>query len=995
MADIKGKQLSGNLAVTNVTASGHISASQASTGSFGRIEAADGFYHSLDTANETYINFPTGDKIDLVAGGVNFVYAWQRDSDVNRLIFNEGNTDTDIIFRGAVGSNNNLLRLDASEMKISIGGSHVPTSSLHIAGDIWASGSNGNITASGDIVLDEDQRVYFEADKGTYIESHASDSFRVVVNDKQMFLLDEDTGDRAVFGNGTKVFIGANNNFFPSASLHIAGNLWVSGSDAQGGAHITASGDISASGDVTADNLYTSQYIYHTDDSNTYLNFTNDRLRFQIGGISYIDLNDAGSAPHDITFNDGGNNVDLTIKGSSNNPLFKTDASHNRIGMFGVGSPTADLHIDGNVWVSGSNNHITASGDISSSASGSFTNVEIANNTTIDGDLIVSQYIKHKGDVNTAINFTDNKIKLEAGGMSFASFYDDDSAPFTAKINNDSNRINFLVYDKANQVLLKTDSDEGWVNLYYSGSEKLSTQTGGVNITGNVSASGNMVLSGSQIKFQNDAATGETYTFNNISSTLSSDHSLGFNIASGSSSLDSILKVSGSHVGGFVGINKYATDVLTKALMVEGAVSASGDLEIDGAANIATTLTVGGNLDVADTIYHTGDSNTKIRFPAVDTIAFHTNGSERMSIGPSGHITSSVNISGSGGSILGFDTGSFAYMTVGSSIIRDGDPDSKLTFTDDDLNITIGGKNMVDFTEDTVSEVTFNEEGVDIDFRIETANDSKALYINAGDDTIQLGSAATTHVTASGNISGSGGNILGFKDITATGNITAQGDVIAENYIVSSSVTYMTSSVMSGSTRWGDTPADDTHLITGSMFISGSGTDLTNTMTASFASVKLQHAGHLSGSLGTLTGIKQANITSGSFDYVNVTGNVTASSIETSGDIVAFGSSDRELKDDIQPIENPLEKMDKIGGYTFVWNDNQNVYKGKDVGVVAQEIQSVLPEIVATRANGYLGVKYEKIVPLLIESIKENTKKIKELEQEINEINKNCDCLNK
>ena len=60
-----------------------------------------------------------------------------------------------------------------------------------------------------------------------------------------------------------------------------------------------------------------------------------------------------------------------------------------------------------------------------------------------------------------------------------------------------------------------------------------------------------------------------------------------------------------------------------------------------------------------------------------------------------------------------------------------------------------------------------------------------------------------------------------------------------------------------------------------------------------------------------------------------------------------------------------------------------------------QEIQEVLPEIVSGRANGYLGVKYEKIVPLLIESIKENTKKIKELEQEINEINKNCDCLNK
>ena len=62
--------------------------------------------------------------------------------------------------------------------------------------------------------------------------------------------------------------------------------------------------------------------------------------------------------------------------------------------------------------------------------------------------------------------------------------------------------------------------------------------------------------------------------------------------------------------------------------------------------------------------------------------------------------------------------------------------------------------------------------------------------------------------------------------------------------------------------------------------------------------------------------------------------------------------------------------------------------KGKDVGVVAQEIQSVLPEIVAGRANGYLGVKYEKIVPLLIESDKR-------IKARNNEIKEKCDCLNK
>ena len=94
-------------------------------------------------------------------------------------------------------------------------------------------------------------------------------------------------------------------------------------------------------------NLNVSQYIYHADDANTYLNFTNDRLRFNIGGISYIDLNDAGSAPHDITFNDGSNNVDFIIKGDTNNPLFKTDSSENRIGTHGKGTPEVAFHIGG------------------------------------------------------------------------------------------------------------------------------------------------------------------------------------------------------------------------------------------------------------------------------------------------------------------------------------------------------------------------------------------------------------------------------------------------------------------------------------------------------------------------------------------------------------------------------------------------------------------------------------------------------------------------
>ena len=110
--------------------------------------------------------------------------------------------------------------------------------------------------------------------------------------------------------------------------------------------------------------------------------------------------------------------------------------------------------------------------------------------------------------------------------------------------------------------------------------------------------------------------------------------------------------------------------------------------------------------------------------------------------------------------------------------------------------------------------------------------------------------------------------------------------------------------------------------------------------------------------------------------------------LRATNDVIAFYSSDKRLKDNIVRIENPLEKIKKIGGYEFDWNDKQKTYEGHDVGVIAQEIQEVLPEVVTERDTGYLAVKYEKIVPLLIESIKE-------LKQEVDEIKQKCDCLNK
>ena len=109
----------------------------------------------------------------------------------------------------------------------------------------------------------------------------------------------------------------------------------------------------------------------------------------------------------------------------------------------------------------------------------------------------------------------------------------------------------------------------------------------------------------------------------------------------------------------------------------------------------------------------------------------------------------------------------------------------------------------------------------------------------------------------------------------------------------------------------------------------------------------------------------------------------TSGLIRATNDVVAFYSSDKRLKNNIKTIESPLEKLDKINGVEFDWIPKEGIHEneGHDVGVIAQEVEKVIPEIVQTRDNGYKAVKYEKIVPLLIESIKELKAEIEELKK--------------
>jgi len=116
------------------------------------------------------------------------------------------------------------------------------------------------------------------------------------------------------------------------------------------------------------------------------------------------------------------------------------------------------------------------------------------------------------------------------------------------------------------------------------------------------------------------------------------------------------------------------------------------------------------------------------------------------------------------------------------------------------------------------------------------------------------------------------------------------------------------------------------------------------------------------------TVISGSTLNSGSF---SVSGNTTVyGDISATGDVIGFFSSDIALKQNINPITNALDKLLSLKGVEFDWND-KSIYHGHDVGVLAQDVESVLPSAVGTRHDGYKGVQYDKIIPLLIEAIRE------------------------
>jgi hypothetical protein len=268
-----------------------------------------------------------------------------------------------------------------------------------------------------------------------------------------------------------------------------------------------------------------------------------------------------------------------------------------------------------------------------------------------------------------------------------------------------------------------------------------------------------------------------------------------------------------------------------------------------------------------------------------------------------------------------------------------------------------------------------------------------------------IGGYDAVGITAAATLTFSNGTLSNGKNqvIKLTGNITGNKNVvipdsIEKTFIVENAtigaytVTFKTTS--GTGVTWAATDK-------GIKMIYSDGTNVVDTAFTEVSSdVSPQLGGDLDLNSKDITGTGNINITGTltadndvQADSIGVGTSPpgTTGQIRATDDITAFYSSDIALKEDIKNISDPLESLKKLNGVLFNWKDSWINKQGgedgyfvrkKDVGVIAQEVEKVLPEAVAQRKDGIKAVKYDRLTCLLIEAVKVLSDKVEKLNKE-------------
>jgi len=230
----------------------------------------------------------------------------------------------------------------------------------------------------------------------------------------------------------------------PSHKFDVNGDIRIRGNDIRDNSGNPAiSFDGSANTEING-SLTVDQYIYHSGDADTFVQFANDKIILKAGNRTLVTAEVKSSQPHEVTINDGSNNVDFVVKGNGSNegnPGMKFDASTNRLGINGVGSPDCELHVDGDVKVVGNDPRIKIDGDTDSHpglelyengtrkwiAYNNYTNDNLTFKTNSDVRMVIAQ----DGNVGVGVGDPDTRLEVfNAGNQLKLSYNASDSATF-------------------------------------------------------------------------------------------------------------------------------------------------------------------------------------------------------------------------------------------------------------------------------------------------------------------------------------------------------------------------------------------------------------------------------------------------------------------------------------------------------------------------------------------------------------------------------------
>jgi hypothetical protein len=270
-------------------------------------------------------------------------------------------------------------------------------------------------------------------------------------------------------------------------------------------------------------------------------------------------------------------------------------------------------------------------------------------------------------------------------------------------------------------------------------------------------------------------------------------------------------------------------------------------------------------------------------------------------------------------------------VTAGSGLTGGG--------TSGDVTLNVGAGTLIDVTADAI----------DVDLSELTTSTSDA----DGDFFVVVDSVNAQKKLTKGNINLSGfNNDSGFSTTTGTVTSVSGGNGLTGTVTTSGSLAV-------GAGTGIDVAADAISVDVSDFMTNGSNNRV---LTAT----------------GTDAMNAEANMT---FDgsTLAVTGAITAT-----GDITAFFTSDETLKTNIENIKNPMDKVMELNGVYYDWTQeakdkHSHLGDGREVGVIAQQVEKVLPEMVGTRDDGTKAVRYERMCALLIECVKDLQNQVNEL----------------